>query len=59
MLLIHVLLGNLVLILIPTSKISHCIIYPLSQLIFQLGWHFPAATGRHVAAALAKENEPI
>ena len=59
MLLFHILGGNLVLVLIPTTKIAHCVLYPFTQLLFQLGWHFPAATGRHVAVALAKEDEPI
>jgi nitrate reductase gamma subunit len=59
MLLLHILGGNLVLVLIPTTKIAHCVLYPFTQLLFQLGWHFPADTGRHVAIALAKENEPV
>jgi hypothetical protein len=59
MVLLHMLLGNLVLVLIPLSKIAHCVLFPLTQLVFQLGWHFPADSGRHVAIALAKENEPI
>jgi nitrate reductase gamma subunit len=59
MLLLHILGGNLVLVLIPTTKIAHCALYPFTQLLFQLGWHFPAETGRHVAMALAKEDEPI
>lgn len=59
MLLLHILVGNLVLVLIPTTKIAHCVLYPFTQLLFQLGWHFPAETGRHVAIALAKEDEPI
>ena len=32
---------------------------PLTQLISEIGWHFPAESGKHVAVALAKENEPI
>ena len=59
MLLLHILGGDLVLVLIPTTKIAHCVLYPFTQLLFQLGWHFPAETGRHVAIALAKEDEPI
>jgi nitrate reductase gamma subunit len=59
MVLLHMLAGNLVLILTPTTKIAHCVLYPLTQLIFELGWHFPAESGRHVAVALAKENEPV
>jgi hypothetical protein len=59
MLLLHMLLGNLALVLTPTTKIAHCVLYPFTQLIFQLGWHFPAESGRHVAVALAKEDEPV
>jgi nitrate reductase gamma subunit len=59
MVLIHMLLGNLALVITPLSKIVHCVLYPLTQLISELGWHFPAATGRHVCDALAKENEPV
>jgi len=59
MVLVHMLLGNLALILTPTTKIAHCVLYPLLQLTFELGWHFPEASGRHVAIALAKENEPV
>jgi nitrate reductase gamma subunit len=59
MLLLHILSADLVLVLIPTTKIAHCVLYPFTQLLFQLGWHFPAETGRHVAIALAKEDEPI
>jgi nitrate reductase gamma subunit len=59
MLLLHMLMGNLALILTPTTKIAHCVLYPLTQLIFELGWHFPAESGQHVAVALTKENEPV
>ena len=59
MVLLHILCGNLTLVLIPTTKIAHCVLYPFTQLLFQLGWHFPADTGRHVAIALRKENEPV
>jgi nitrate reductase gamma subunit len=59
MLLAHMLLGNLALVLTPMTKIAHCVLYPVTQLIFQLGWHFPAESGRHVAVVLAKEEEPV
>jgi len=59
MLLAHILIGNLALILTPLTKIVHCVLYPLTQLLSEVGWHFPAESGRHVAIALAKENEPI
>jgi len=59
MLLLHILLGDLVLFLVPITKIAHCALYPFTRLVFQLGWHFPAETGRHVAQALNKEGEPV
>lgn len=59
MLLAHVMLGNLALVLTPLTKIIHCVLAPLTQLLSEVGWHFPAESGRNVAVALAKENEPI
>jgi len=59
MLLYHILLGDLALALTPVSKIAHCVLFPLTQLVFEIGWHFPEATGRHVAIVLNKENEPV
>jgi nitrate reductase gamma subunit len=59
LLLLHMLLGDLALVLTPMTKIVHCVLTPLTQVISEIGWHFPAESGRHVAIALAKENEPI
>ncbi|MCP4571738.1 MAG: respiratory nitrate reductase subunit gamma [bacterium] len=59
MLLVHMMAGNLALILTPLTKIVHCILAPLTHLLGEVGWHFPAASGRDVAVALAKENEPV
>ncbi len=59
LLLAHVLLGDLVLVLTPLTKIVHCILFPLMQLAGEIGWHFPAESGRHVALALGKEGERI
>ncbi|MBU0743038.1 respiratory nitrate reductase subunit gamma [bacterium] len=59
MLLVHMLAGNLALVVTPLSKIVHCVLAPLTQLLGEVGWHFPAESGRRVAIALAKENEPI
>jgi nitrate reductase gamma subunit len=59
MLLLHLLLGNLALVLTPLTKIVHCVLGPLTYLLTEVAWHFPAESGRDVAAALGKENEPI
>jgi nitrate reductase gamma subunit len=58
-LLVHVLLGDLTLALTPATKLVHCALVPFTQLLSELGWHFPAESGRHVAAVLGKENEPV
>jgi len=59
MLLVHLVLGNLALILTPVTQIAHCVLGPLAHLLSEVAWRFPAESGRHVAIALGKENEPI
>ena len=58
-LLVHVMSANVVLILVPISKICHCVLLPFTQLVSEVGWHFPADAGSKVAAALGKEGEPV
>lgn len=58
-LLIHILGGDLVLAMIPTTRIVHCLLAPFMRLTFAIGWQFPADSGRHVAVVLAKEDRPI
>ncbi|RJP24421.1 MAG: hypothetical protein C4520_04115 [Candidatus Abyssobacteria bacterium SURF_5] len=57
--LIHVLSANLIFILIPFTKLGHIILLPATQLVSEVGWHFPAESGDDVAVALKKENMPI
>lgn len=59
MLLIHILSAELIFVMIPFSKIAHCVLIPFSQLVSDLGWRFPATAGRDVAKALGKESVPI
>lgn len=59
MMLIHVLSGDLILILIPFTKMSHFILLPTSQVMSEMGWHFPADMGENVAITLHKETERI
>jgi nitrate reductase gamma subunit len=58
-LLVHVMSANIVMILVPITKISHCVLLPLSQLVSEVAWHFPPDAGSKVAAVLGKEGEPI
>ncbi len=59
MLLVHVLSGALVLALIPFTKLVHFVSLPATQLVSEVGWHFPPDAGERVAVALGKENQPI
>jgi nitrate reductase gamma subunit len=58
-LLIHVLSADLLIFMVPITKLSHMILLPLTQLISELAWHFPPDAGSRVAVTLGKENEPI
>lgn len=58
-LLVHVLSADLLIFLIPLTKLSHMALLPLTQLVSQLAWHFPPDAGKRVAVTLGKENEAI
>ncbi|MFH1999265.1 MAG: hypothetical protein ABIK28_06270 [Planctomycetota bacterium] len=57
--LVHILSANLIFILMPITKLSHVVLMPGSQLVSEVAWHFPKNSGRNVATALHKEEEPI
>jgi hypothetical protein len=59
MLLVHVALGDVLLFLIPVTKLNHMALLPASQVVSELAWHFPPDAGSRVAVALGKVNEPI
>ena len=58
-LLVHVLSADLLLFLVPLTKLSHMILLPLTQLVSELAWHFPPDAGSRVGVTLGKEGEPI
>jgi nitrate reductase gamma subunit len=58
-LLIHVMSANVLMILIPLTKLSHCVLLPGTQLISEVAWHWPPDAGRQVGIALGKEGEPV
>ena len=58
-LLVHVMSADLILILIPVTKLSHCFLTPASQIVAEMAWHWPPDAGSKLAATLGKENEPI
>ena len=58
-LLVHLLAGDLVLAMLPFTKLVHVGLLPLTHLVSEVGWHFTPDGGERVARALGKENEPI
>lgn len=57
--LVHVLSSNLLMCLIPFTKLCHCILLPLTQIMAEAGWHFPPNAGKRVAQTLGKEVEAV
>ncbi len=57
--LIHVYSADLVMIMIPFSKVAHCVLMPLSQFVSSVGWKFPRGAGERVAKTLGKEGMPV
>lgn len=57
--LIHVFSGDLIFILIPFTKIAHCVLMPLSQMICTLAWKFPPDTDDAVCTTLDKKGAPV
>jgi nitrate reductase gamma subunit len=56
--LVHIYSGNLILVLIPFSKIAHCVLMPLSHLVTGISWKFPDGAGDRVAATLGHADCP-
>jgi hypothetical protein len=57
--LLHVLSAELIFVLLPFTKIAHCVIMPLSQFVITLAWKFPANTDEDVVVTLNKKGEPV
>ena len=57
--LFHFVSADLILIMIPFTKIAHCILIPFSQLVSMQGWKFPPDYGYKVAKTLEREELPI
>lgn len=52
LMLVHVLSGDLIFVLMPFSKIAHCVLAPFSQVIDALAWKFPPATDEDIVKTL-------
>jgi nitrate reductase gamma subunit len=58
LMLVHVYSADLILLLIPFTKIAHCVLAPLSQVVTAVAWKFPAGAGDRVAATLGYADRP-
>jgi nitrate reductase gamma subunit len=56
---IHILAGNIIFILIPFTKIAHCVLLPLSQWITARTWKFVPEAGERVEKILGKEGRKL
>ena len=59
MMLVHILSAELIFILLPFTKIAHCILVPLSQFIIALAWKFPARVDDEICTSLNKKGAPV
>jgi nitrate reductase gamma subunit len=56
--LIHVYAADLIMVLIPFTKIAHCVLAPFSQAVTAVAWKFPAGAGDRVAETLGRPDQP-
>ncbi len=56
--LLHVYAAALIMLLIPFTKIAHCVLTPLSQIVTAVAWKFPPGAGDRVAATLGYADCP-
>jgi len=57
--LMHVLSADLIFILIPFTKIAHCVLMPLSQIVCTIAWKFPPDTDDAICTTLNKKGVRI
>jgi len=58
-LLLHILSGELIFLIMPFTKIAHCILMPISQWVTARSWKFAPNAPEEVIIALGKEGEKI
>jgi hypothetical protein len=56
--LVHVLSGELVMVLLPVTKLAHSVLLPAGQLVSDVGWRFPPEAGEEVLAILESKRRP-
>ena len=58
MMLVHVYAADLILVMIPFTKIAHCVLAPFSQMVTGVAWKFVPGAGDRVAATLGYADLP-
>lgn len=58
LMILHVYAADLIMILIPFTKLAHCVLAPLSQVVTAVAWKFPVGVGDRVAATLGCAESP-
>ncbi len=58
-LLTHILSAELIFVLLPFTKIAHCVLMPLSQIVMTLAWKFPAKVDEDICVTLNKKGAPV
>lgn len=57
--LIHILSAETIFVLLPFTKIAHCILQPLSQLVIVMAWKFPARVDEDICETLDKKGAKV
>lgn len=52
----HVMSGNLIFLLMPLTKLTHAALLPATQIVSEIGWHWPMDSGSRVGATLGHER---
>jgi len=58
MMLLHVYSANAIMLMIPFTKLAHCVLAPLSQAVTAVAWKFPPGAGDRIAATLGYADRP-
>jgi len=58
MMFFHLYTANLIMIMIPFTKIAHCVLMPISQYVNGIGWKLVPGAGDKVIATLGYSDKP-
>ncbi len=58
MMFLHVYSADAIMLMIPFTKLAHCVLVPLSQAVTAVAWKFPLGAGDRVAASLGYADQP-